>query len=354
MALTQSQRAIWQKARSLGASQQQVRLTDEMCAYLVARIAADMALIDEHFPELNEPIPELFTKESLTSLTIDHVDAKALFERLVESNSDCDTYFACLAALHKSRLKYERVLSTQPFPTLDQVGPRGLLQYGTVDARALVGFLFWRKWFYDIDNRAAQDTGYLFEPIIAHAIGGTPAPARRSPVKRATDNSKGRQVDCILDERAYELKIRVTIAASGQGRWQEELDFPRDARHSGYTPVLVCMDGTSNPKLDALIAAFHAADGEVFVGDAAWEHLESMAGDTMSEFLERYVRAPIQRLIATDDAIVPDLTATWSADAVTIALAGDSLQITRDTSAENVTEDSTDPMPDDADEEIPG
>ena len=28
--------------------------------------------------------------------------------------------------------------------------------------------------------------------------------------------------------KAYEFKLRVTIAASGQGRWKEELDFPSD------------------------------------------------------------------------------------------------------------------------------
>ena len=129
-------------------------------------------------------------------------------------------------------------------------------QFGKLRSDALAGFLFWRKWFYDIDNRAAQETGYLFEPIIAHAIGGTPAPAKKSPVKRQSDRNKGRQVDCILDDRAYEFKIRVTIAASGQGRWQEELDFPTDCRTSGFTPVLVCLDSTPNPKLSALVDAF--------------------------------------------------------------------------------------------------
>jgi hypothetical protein len=30
------------------------------------------------------------------------------------------------------------------------------------------------EWLYDIDNRSAQETGYLFEPILAAAIGGIP------------------------------------------------------------------------------------------------------------------------------------------------------------------------------------
>ena len=34
----------------------------------------------------------------------------------------------------------------------------------------------------------------------------------------------------------------MTIAASGQGRWKEELDFPADCKASGYVPVLVVLD----------------------------------------------------------------------------------------------------------------
>ena len=44
--------------------------------------------------------------------------------------------------------------------------PRGLLQYGGMSPKTLAGFLLWRKWIFDIDNRAGQETGYLFEPII--------------------------------------------------------------------------------------------------------------------------------------------------------------------------------------------
>ena len=97
-----------------------------------------------------------------------------------------------LAALHKARLKYARILKTQAVPTIDQVGPRGLLQYGGMNPKVLAGFLLWRKWVFDIDNRAGQETGSLFEPIIAEAVGGVPASAARSPVKRRNDRNKGR------------------------------------------------------------------------------------------------------------------------------------------------------------------
>ena len=170
-----------------------------------------------------------------------------------------------LAALHKHRLKYQRILQTQAIPTIDEVGPRGLLQYGVVEPKALAPFLLWRKWIYNIDNRAAQETGYLFEPIIANAIGGTPASAKKSPVKRATDNTKGRQVDCIRDKKAHEIKLRVTMAASGQGRWSEELEFPADCKASGFTPVLVVLDPTPNDKLDELSTRFRDNAGEVHI-----------------------------------------------------------------------------------------
>ncbi len=351
MGLTKSQAAIWQKARSLGAGEQAVALTDGVCAYLVARIAHDLRL-SHLFDELPTEIPPFFGNAPLGSLVIEGHDCRALFERLVAANGDGDTYFACLAALHKARLKYEKILSTQPVPTLEQVGPRGLLQYGKLGAESLVGFLFWRKWFFNVDNRAGQETGYLFEPIIAFAIGGTPAPAKRSPVKRHADPAKGRQVDCVLEKKAYELKIRVTIAASGQGRWQEELDFPLDCRRSGFTPVLVCMDSTENPKLTALVRAFHAQRGEVYVGEDAWRHLENLAGDTMARFLDLYVRTPIQDLLDKGGDSLPDLAARQRQDCIEISIGGELLHIER-LAAEGA-DDTADVLPDDADHEIPG
>lgn len=354
MALTRSQAAIWQKARSLGSGAQAVRLDDGACAYLIGAIAHDLGIADR-FPELPGGLAAFFADVPIGSLTIPGFEARPLFERLVASRPDTDTYFACLAALHKARLKYERILSTQPIPTLEQVGPRGLLQYGRLSGRALAGFLFWRKWFFDIDNRAGQETGYLFEPIIAYAIGGTPAPATRSPVKRHDNRRKGRQVDCILDEKAYEFKIRVTIAASGQGRWQEELDFPRDCRESGFQPVLVCMDATPNPKLDALSKAFRDHGGEVYIGDGAWQHLDELAGDTLSVFIEKYVRTPLQDLLAQADDDLPDLAANWSQGAIVLQIAGERLYISRQMAeSDDEIDDVKGIMPSDADDTIPG
>jgi hypothetical protein len=179
MGLTRAQEAIWQKARSLGSGSQAVGLSDETCAYLAARVIQDIGQ-NSKYSYLPTSIPDFFGKQPSHTLILPILDGKALFENLVTATPDADTYFACLAALHKARLKYEKILSTQAFPTLEQVGPRGLLQYGTLNAGCLAAFLFWRKWFFDIDNRAGQETGYLFEPIIASSIGGIPAPARKN------------------------------------------------------------------------------------------------------------------------------------------------------------------------------
>jgi hypothetical protein len=206
---------------------------------------------------------------------------------------DFPTYFKCVCEMHKRRREYDRILSFQPFPTSDQIAPRALLEFGLSDPTALASWLTWRKWLFDLDNRAGQETGYLFEPILAAALGGVPFPATKSPVKRADDPSKGRQVDCVVERDAYEFKIRVTIAASGPGRWKEELSFPVDCRASGVRPILVVLDPTPNPRLTELAGAFRAEGGLVYIGDEAWAHLEGRAGATMAVFLENYVRRPV-------------------------------------------------------------
>ena len=123
-------------------------------------------------------------------------------------------------------------------------------------------------------------------------------------------------MDCIKDRLAYEIKLRVTIAASGQGRWQEELDFPQDALESGFRPILIVLDPTPNPKLTDLSNAFAGAGGVTYTGDEAWAHLEGEAGNTMARFLETYVRSPLDGLLDSASADLPDLTLSMQADAV--------------------------------------
>lgn len=348
MGLTQAQRAIVTRAQSLGSGGQAVGISDEACAYLVGVIVRDLGL-QARFPEFSRTLPEFFGSSPPSRLRLPSVPFLAMFERLVSVDANSDIYFACLAALHKARLKYERILETQPVPTIDQVGPRGLLQFGGMDARALACFLLWRKWVFDIDNRAGQETGYLFEPIIAAAVGGVPVSARKSPVKRRSAPTKGRQIDCLRERWAYEIKLRVTIAASGQGRWREELEFPADCRDSGYVPVLVVLDPTPNVKLEELSAAFLKAGGAVHVGGDAWAHLGTLAGPTMARFLEKYVHAPLAELLQEEPPELPDLRLSMDATQLTVGVGDECFSISRSSQARAEEEEQ---LPDDVDDQL--
>lgn len=255
--------------------------------------------------------PEWFAAPAPSISTFDVVDLLEFGESLDE---DFPTYLKCLTELHKRRRKYGLILQRQPLPTMVQVSPRSLMEYGPdFPPEALASWLTWRKFFYDLDNRSAQETGYLFEPILASAIGGAPKSSRERVVRRRADNSKGRQVDCwkVLPDGtalAYELKLRVTIAASGQGRFAEELSFADDCRQSGAKPVLVVLDPTENNKLTELQAAFRRHGGEAYIGDDAWSHLADEAGPTMAKFIERYVRRPLSEISAFETALANDPT----------------------------------------------
>jgi hypothetical protein len=161
-------------------------------------------------------------------------------------------------------------------------------------------------------------------------------------------------VDCLRDsdKRAYEIKLRVTIAASGQGRWGEELQFPEDARTSGYTPVLIVLDPTTNPKLKELSAAFQAQKGEVYIGAAAWKHLEDKAGPTMANFLERYVHIPIQSLVNEAPERLPDLLLRITDDNVEITVGNDE-KLTIKRNPNRALASQGDALPGDADDDLP-
>ncbi len=291
-------------------------------AKVIALVAVDIGKGDEMerafpvlWPKLAPPqeyystAVDWFTAPDATITSFDIVD---MLDAGTSLDQDFMTYLKCLTELHKRRRKYGLILQRQPLPTMVQISPRALMEYGPdFPPEALASWLTWRKFFYDLDNRSAQETGYLFEPILAAAIGGEPKSARERVVRRTDDSTKGRQVDCwkVLPDGtplAYELKLRVTIAASGQGRFGEELSFARDCRSSGAKPILVVLDPTENDKLTGLQAAYRDAGGAAYVGDAAWSHLEDEAGATMASFIERYVRVPVASVSSFENAIEDD------------------------------------------------
>ncbi|MCX6320114.1 MAG: restriction endonuclease [Bacteroidetes bacterium] len=242
----------------------------------------------------------------------------------IDIDSDFGLYFLNLCSLHKRRLKFQKILQYQPKPTMDQVGPRGLLEYGICDNDMLNSWLIWRKWIFDIDNRSGQETGYLFEPILASCLVGEAVGSTNSPVKRLDENGKpkatGRQIDCYIgaENVAYEFKIRVTIAASGQGRFGEELSFSKECRAAGITPILIVLDPTSSSRLTELTNVFKSYKGEVYIGEKAWKHLEEKAGKIMSHFINNYIKPPLKRINDFDTSKLSSIKLTWDKDKIII------------------------------------
>ena len=225
-------------------------------------------------------------------------DFYGFFESCCKAVLNFKVIFKCITNLHRRRRKFEVILREQPLPTMEQVARRGLLEYGGMPVEALASWLTWRKWVYDVDNRSAQETGYLFEPMLTESLGGRTVSATASPITRTGDSTKRRQVDCIVEvgdtRLAYEFKDRITIAASGQGRFAEELSFPADCAASGFTPVLMVMDPTPNAKLTAITKAFKDADGQVYLGDEVWRHLADLSGVEIANFVKQYIKDPIE------------------------------------------------------------
>lgn len=211
-------------------------------------------------------------------------------------------YLKNLSELWRRRFKFYNILKTQPFPLTEQIAPRCLLEYGNCEDDLLFSWMSWRKLIYDIDNRSAQETGYLFEPILASCLGGESVSHRYSPVKRIDDNgnptTEGRQIDCYIEEarEAYELKLRVTIAASGQGRFNEEMSFPYEAQKAGITPILIVFDPTPSSLLDRLKAKYVEEGGRYAIGEDAWNMLTDRAGKEMGKFILKYIKPPISKM----------------------------------------------------------
>jgi hypothetical protein len=263
------------------------------------------------------------------------IDIMTILELAKNKDEDFVLYIDNLSALHRRRVKYRRILSTQPMPTMDQIGPRVLLEFGTCDSNLLANWMTWRKWIYDVDNRAAQETGYVFEPIIASCLGGESVGARNSPVKRigedGSQSSNGRQIDCYVpsSNTAYELKLRVTIAASGQGRFGEELSFPSECQAAGIIPVLLVLDPTPSSRLDELSKKFIDCGGEFYQGEKAWLYMEGKSGEVISVFIEKYIRPAISKIEEIQLTTLEQVTLTWNKQEILISGVGTTYQIKR-------------------------
>ncbi|HEX3803410.1 MAG TPA: hypothetical protein VHV75_11275 [Solirubrobacteraceae bacterium] len=302
-----------QKARRLTSGSLQVDVSWEAIAGLALRVAVDRGYdVSAEFGAIS--VPDFFSVSDAAAWEAGAVDPQRAVAWLEAQDRHNVVYLELLVRLFTRRLKYRRILSTQAFATSDQIGPRTLLEHGLLDEHALSSLVVWRKWMMDIDNRSGQETGYLYDAIVARALGGTAYGSRNSPIHRKPPDARTeplgrRQVDCVVENGrgfyAYEVKIRITDAASRQGRLNEELSFPADCKYSNHVPRLLVFDPTPCTTLDTVVAAFEREGGEVFLGQAAYDHIGATAGPAHAEFLRRYVAEPLKKYEDT----IPDFGA---------------------------------------------
>jgi hypothetical protein len=106
-----------------------------------------------------------------------------------------------------------------------------------------------------------------------------------------------------------------------------------------------------NSKLEQLEAVFMEHQGEVYKGDAAWRHLDGVAGPTMALFLEKYVHRPLQSLFNDASPALPDFTASLHGGNITLSVGGELLHIIR--SSEEIQSDDPE-FPEGAADQMPG
>lgn len=327
-----STKQLYSKSVLLGAGADKILLgpSEVLSLIHVALDDLEWRYSDFNLPELTTPIPDKdYFKISFEWFEIQNAPESSelidIFESILDYDADFGLYFHNLCTLHKRRLKYQRILSTQPRPTMEQIGPRGLLEYGLNDKKLLSNWMIWRKWIFDIDNRSGQETGYLFEPILASSLGGVPMSSSKSPVSRIDSDGNpitgNRQVDCyVADENiAYEFKLRVTIAASGQGRFGEELSFPLECKVAGIKPILLVLDSTPSNRLKELEQAFIDAGGVAYIGEDAWAHMEEKSGGVIATFIEQYIKLPLLSITEAEDEDISDIYLKWSDGSISVS-----------------------------------
>ncbi|KAA3662155.1 MAG: restriction endonuclease [Chloroflexi bacterium] len=344
MTTSTSIRRLFSQCRLLGSGSQKIALSESEMFILLHLSVQDLGWDNQYsdLPSLSTPLPFdsyyqiplpwFQSQENVaptSSVLLSH------FAKAIENNDDFGLYYHNLCSLHKRRMKYQRILSTQLKPSMDQIGPRSLLEYGICDSNFLFSWMTWRKWIFDIDNRAAQETGYLFEPILASCLGGESVSARHSPVKRLDETgnptNKGRQIDCYIGhlDQAYEFKLRVTIAASGQGRFAEELSFPVECQAASLAPILLVLDPTPSSRLSELKRVFETCGGQAFVGEDAWTHMDQQAGEIMSVFLEKYIRPPLATMSNFDKEVIQNIRLSWTNESVILETSNETYEILR-------------------------
>jgi len=92
--------------------------------------SAKIALNQDYYSIPDDWFTELIQLDEYEHIELMRIGAKQI--------PDFITYLRCLSELHKRRRKYAMILSAQPIPTMVQVSPRALVEYGRLNTEALV------------------------------------------------------------------------------------------------------------------------------------------------------------------------------------------------------------------------
>jgi hypothetical protein len=134
-----------QAARRLTSGLLFVEVSWKAIAGLALRVALDRNYdLEERFGR--KDIPEFFEVVDPGDWERLDVDSRETVDWLLQKDPQNAVYLELLIRLFARRLKYRRILNTQAFPTIDQVGPRMLLEHGLLDEGALSSLVVWRKW----------------------------------------------------------------------------------------------------------------------------------------------------------------------------------------------------------------
>ncbi|MBW3243735.1 hypothetical protein KUV57_13765 [Epibacterium sp. DP7N7-1] len=298
--LTTSQNRLIARARKMGAGKTATKLDDMSLAAVMGFLERDLAEPGAigSLPDIARPSKCYFETDPLfPSLSRDTpFNLEQAYLEALEVMEDFERAFECLCEIQLRRVKFANIRSTQPLPEISSIAYRGLLEDGILTNAATSTMMRLRKHLYDIDNRAAQEAAYMHTKIIANALQGQIMTSKNSPIRKAGDQFKRRSVDCIVGDRAYDFKGRLTEAPSKRARFDDELMFPRDCSISGFQPILLAFNQEPGERSTRLIEAYERYDGLAFIGDEAWRHLREAAGPVMARFLDTYLISPMEDL----------------------------------------------------------
>lgn len=134
--------------------------------------------------------------------------------------------------------------------------------------------------------------------------------------------------------REYRCQLQ-NGAASGQGRFSEELSFPYEAHVAGLKPILIVFDSTPSTLLGKLKAKYVEEGGAYAIGEDAWNMLSDRAGDEMGKFIVKYIKPPISKMEDANINLPQDIQLSVASEKLSIQdTCGNKYQIPRITITE--------------------